>query len=258
MLRHKVVFYEINLSIEAQWHGTYCPLTQYTMNHSIVFFLLAFLTSSALATQPDPFSKWTPKGWKRTALAVGDLNADGVDDVAIVLDQTSRSKKAARLPPRRMLVLLGDSAGYKKLLSRDDLLPSAQQEEGSCWIDPLLEPDAVTIKAGVLTLAFREGVSCGSYDISNEQFVFHLEAERLRLTSYDLFVASRSSGEIEEMLVDFRQATLRRSYGRNLFDESQQARVRWEQLLNPLPMYLDDMSLNCDPEKVDDLQNWCE
>lgn len=190
------------------------------MKHSIGFLLFIFLTATAFATPPDPLSKWTPKGWKRIALATGDLNADGIDDAAIVLDKTSRSQnKAGRFPPRRMLVLIG---------------------------------------AGTLTLAFRQGTSCGSYDTSNEQFFYQLEGERLQLTGYELFQASRSSGEIEEIKVDYRQGTLRTSYGGNLFDDSQKARVRWEQLAVQLPLYLDEMSLNCDPEKVADMQSWCE
>lgn len=229
------------------------------MKHSIGFLLLTFAITTAFATPPDPLSKWTPKGWKRIVLATGDLNADGIDDAAIVLDKISHSQnKAGRFPPRRMLVLLGTTGGFKKILSRDDLLPSAYQEDAPCWLDPLLEPNAVLIKASTLALALHQGTSCGSYDISNEQFFYQLEGERFQLTGYELFLASRSSGEIEEIKVDYRQGALKTSYGENLFDDTQKARVRWQPLTVQLPLYLDEMSLNCDPEKVADMQNWCE
>ncbi len=214
--------------------------------------------STSLASSADPFSKWTPKGWKRVALATGDLNADGIDDAAIVLDKLPPQLKSSRLPPRRMLVLLGSADGFKKILSRDNLLPSAQQDNEPCWIDPLLEADALVISASTLTLAFRYSTSCGSYDVSNERFNFQFEGERLKLATYDLYVASRNSGEIEEIKVDLLQGTLRKTYGENLFDDSQKARVRWEQLGQQQPLYLDDMSLNCDPEKLGDESAWCE
>lgn len=227
------------------------------MKYSIAL-LLALVVTLAFAAPPDPLSKWTPKGWKQVALATGDLNADGIDDAAIVLDKLNPSPKAGRLPPRRMMVLLGTSNGHKKILSRDDLLPSAYQEDAPCWIDPLLEPKALEISASTLTLAFHHSTSCGSYDTSTEKFAFQLDGDRLELSAYELFQTSRSSGDIEEFKVDYLHGTLRRSYGENLFDESQKAIVKWEVLGRLEPMYLDEMSLNCDPEKLADLEDWCE
>jgi hypothetical protein len=228
------------------------------MKYSVVFLLLTFVMSTALASSADPFSKWTLKGWKRVALATGDLNADGIDDAAIVLDKLPPQLKSNRLSLRRMLVLLGSADGFKKILSRDNLLPSAQQDNEPCWIDPLLEADALVISDSTLMLAFRYSTSCGSYDVSNERFNFQLEGERLKLAAYELYVASRNSGEIEEIKVDLLQGTLRKTYGENLFDESQKARVRWDQLGPQQPLYLDEMTLNCDPEKLGDEPAWCE
>lgn len=227
------------------------------MKYSIAL-LLSLAVTTAFATPPDPFSKWTPKGWKRVALATGDLNADGIEDAAIVLDQINRSRKVGRLPPRRMLVLLSTPTGLKKTLSRDDLLPSAYQEDAPCWLDPLLEPNALLISAGTLTLTFHHGTSCGSYDTSTEKFAFQLEGARLQLSSYELFLASRSTGDIEQIKVDYVLGSLQTSYGENLFDESQKANTKLEVLQNKVPLYLDEMSLNCDPEKVTDMENWCE
>lgn len=227
------------------------------MKYSIAL-LLTVAATTAFAAPADPFSKWTPKGWKRIALATGDLNADGMEDAAIVLDKINRSPKAGRLPPRRMLVLLSTPTGLKKILSRDDLLPSAYQEDAPCWLDPLLEPGALEISAGTLTLVFHHGTSCGSYDTSTEKFAFQLEGSRFQLTAYDLFQASRSSGDIEQIKVDYVLGSLRTSYGENLFDESQQANTKLDELQNTVPLYLDEMSLNCDPEKVADMENWCE
>ncbi|MCR2746131.1 hypothetical protein [Limnobacter parvus] len=227
------------------------------MKYSIAL-LLTLAVTTAFATPPDPFSKWTPKGWKRIALATGDLNADGMEDAAIVLDQIKRLPKVGRLPPRRMLMLLSTPAGLEKALSRDDLLPSAYQEDALCWLDPLLEPDAVKIAEGTLTLAFHHGTSCGSYDTFTEKFAFRLEGARLQLSAYELFQASRSSGDIEQIKVDYVLGSLRTSYGENLFDESQKANTKVEVLQNTVPLHLDEMSLNCNPEKVADMENWCE
>jgi hypothetical protein len=56
----------------------------------------------------------------------------------------------------------------------------------------------------------------------------------------------------------FRQGTVKTADGESLFDDTQKARVRWEPLTIQLPLYLDEMSLNCDPEKVADMRSWCE
>ena len=74
----------------------------------------------SLATQVPPTAKtpegFKPKGWKivENSLAKGDLNEDGIADLAIACD-APEVKSPGDFPERLLVVALGDGKSYRRV-----------------------------------------------------------------------------------------------------------------------------------------------
>lgn len=130
------------------------------------------------------FSEWIPKGWKLIAHKSGDLNRDGLDDVVLVAEQTDPAKfrknneslgaSTLNLNPRRLIILFKTPNGFRKMLDRDNLLPSEHNEDVPCMADRL-DGGGVSIKRGNLEIGLHTWLSCGSYGVTHETFTFRSE-----------------------------------------------------------------------------------
>ena len=216
--------------------------------------LLLFLTTPVLAGEPSSgqFKDWIPPGWKLLQTSKGDLNKDGRDDVALVLEEKNpkKIKKDNNLSPlplnfnkRRLLVLLREKSGYQELIKKDDFLPSESSEENSCLVDPLVER-GVKIKKGVLQIELNYWFSCGSYGTTHETFKFRLENDRLRLIGRDSLSFSRNSGDQEENSKNFLTGQEKIITGRNKFEkELSNPKISWKPIEGKKEIYLDEMTL---------------
>jgi hypothetical protein len=206
----------------------------------------------------DVFSKYLPKGWVQVVRVNGDLNADGIPDAVLVYDKPSASPKPKALPPRRMVVVVSTPMGFKKIFSRDNLLPSPFQPQYPCWSDPLRVQNAVSIDSGILTLAFQMVMSCDGQETSIERFKFQIEDSRFRLIAYERSDTSQLTGEVMELIFDYLKGTRKELQGKNLFDESSQAKMTQEPISLESAYYMDNISLDCDPFDPMETEGWCQ
>lgn len=100
--------------------------------------------ASATPTTADPIdadkqlNDWIPQGWTllqmdKPALATGDLNKDGIDDVAAVIEQIPSDDHFA--PPRALMILFGtDRGGYTLSTIAGNVILRA--DEGGIFGDP--------------------------------------------------------------------------------------------------------------------------
>jgi hypothetical protein len=104
---------------------------------------------------PSALTSLLPEGWhvleeESAAQAEGDLNQDGIPDLAIVVEKTIHSEQAA---PRMLLIALGNKdQTYSVSLKSEHAILRA--DEGGVWGDPF---DSVTIDRGSVLLHFYGG-----------------------------------------------------------------------------------------------------
>lgn len=221
-------------------------------------FLLLLCAAPAFAGSNSQWAAWTPKGWKLYSASQGDLNKDGRRDAVLVLEQTDPANikpndglgaPQLNLNPRRLLVLLQTAADYQQVLSRDDLLPSANDASNPCLADPL-EEGGVSIQRGNLKIALQEWLSCGSYGVTNRSLTYRWENGRFRLIGYDHNEFSRASGEESGFSINYLSGREKR-----FSDRGGKPTTHWANLPPTPPRYLDEMSLKCAAETNSDA--WC-
>ena len=231
-----------------------------------IISILFFLATPAFSVVSDPFANWIPKGWRLIAHKTGDLNQDGIDDAVLIAEETNRAnfKKnqeslgadVLNLNPRRLIILLNISEGFRKILSRDDLLPNKNDENNPCLADPL-KAGGVSISRGNIVVKLESWLSCGSYGITNEKFTFRLEDTRFRLIGYDYSEFHRSIGEQSQASINYLTGKKKITEGLNAFEDSK-PKVSWETLPPKRNFYLDEMSLYCDTTNKAHKDNWCQ
>lgn len=99
-----------------------------------------------------------PKGWKvlekgkgQPVKAIGDLNKDGIGDVAIVIEGENSKKDEA--PPRALLIAFGKGNNqYSLSIIADKAILLA--DEGGVWREPL---DGISIDRGSVLISFYGG-----------------------------------------------------------------------------------------------------
>lgn len=228
--------------------------------------LLAFLAVPAFAAPPGLFANWVPNGWKIIAQKTGDLNRDGMDDVVLVAEETNPANfkknpealgpQILNLNPRRLIILLNTPNGLKEVLSRDDLLPSQNEENMACLDDPL-EAGGVSIDRWNLVVKLQTWLSCGSYGVTNEKFTFRAEGNRFRLIGYDHSEFSRSTGEQSEFSINYLTGKKKIIEGLNAFEDSK-PKVVWKKIPTKRDFFLDKMFLYCVTDDPAQKDSWCQ
>ncbi|MDQ5897070.1 MAG: hypothetical protein QG612_1156 [Pseudomonadota bacterium] len=216
------------------------------------------MAAAPVAGPGGDFSRHVPPGWRLLSSVTGDLDGDGREDAALVLEKTDAARRQSNpglgapelnLNPRRLLVLMQVGPGERVLLRRDGLLPSENDAESPCLADPL-DGGGVTMPPGRLVLELQHWTSCGSYGAGQEQFIFRLEGARLRLIGHERSEFSRASGEQTEVSTNLLTGQRKTVEGLNVFERSSTARTRWQRLGTLAPVFLDTLDraqLACEP-----------
>jgi hypothetical protein len=224
--------------------------------------LLLTLTAAAGASVRSnvaTFSSFVPTGWKLVDSNTGELTGDRFDDAVILIQQNNAVKRIKNddmgqpeldLNPRRLIVLSGTVSGYRLLAASHKLIPPAGSEETPCLVDPY---QGSAIARNTLTVTLTYWLSCGSYGVTNNRFVFRVESERLRLIGFDRMEFTRSTGRGEKVSVNF--LTGRKNSTPFAIDDSVREKLRWGRI-TPRRIHLEDLDPSaCEP--IDSSTNLC-
>ncbi|MBN8502080.1 MAG: hypothetical protein J0M19_13130 [Sphingomonadales bacterium] len=194
-----------------------------------------------------------PAGWKVDDSATGDLNGDGVGDVALVLRKDDpklvlrnegMGSETLDTNPRRLVIFFRQGTAFRQVASSSRLLPPAGSKDSPCLADPLGE-GGISIAQQVLTLSMDYWLSCGGWGTSTNTYKFKREGARFRLIGFDHREFMRNSGKGEEVSVNF--LSNRKSQTPFAIDDSIPKKLRWSRI-KPQRHYLDSLDLEACPQ----------
>ena len=234
-------------------HSWFELITKIDMLKYYIFLaILHTLTiSPAFAADAPTFQNYVPKGWKLIISTVGDLNADGKNDAALVIekdDQANRKPNSdlgvseLNLNPRRLLILLQNDRDYQTALSTDKFLPTEDDEESPCLADPLGD-GGMQISKGLLNITLSYWMSCGGWGSSSEEYLFRYENTRFLLIGSNHYYFMRNSGEATKYSINYVTGKIKITEGLNEFDEKEsKPKNVWKKIKNNAPKYLDEIT----------------
>ncbi|SDG05654.1 hypothetical protein SAMN05421827_10368 [Pedobacter terrae] len=195
---------------------------------------------------------FVPKGWKIIYRAKGDLNKDHLPDEAIIIQNTNpkniikndgMGSDQLNVNPRMLLVLFKTSGNYSLQAQNTNFIPTENDAENTCLADPLQETGAISIKNGVLILSYQYWLSCGSYGVSNVDYTFRFQNQKMELIGFQTGEYSRSSGEENITSINFSTRKKSETSGGNMFsDKTNKPKTVWKKFNWGRLFTLDEMT----------------
>ena len=186
-----------------------------------------------------------PEKWDTLSTAKGDLNKDGISDVAFVIQGTDKvnfevselyDQDTLNLNPRVLGIYFGDgSGGYVKQNQSNTFILLRD----SPTMDEPLEGIEITDK-GVLQIRFLFFYSAGSWYTSNHLYQFRFQNDKFKLIGYDTTDTHRATGEVTSYSINF--LTGKMSITRSNFTNDEPESVEWKDFKLPELKSLDSFA----------------
>jgi hypothetical protein len=182
---------------------------------TIIIFLFTYLYSFSqsdtikLSDQGDSVENLIPKNWKLLATTNGDLNKDGISDVAFVIENTAKKniqlneggigRDTINLNPRILGIYFREKSGIliKKLQSDSFII----LQDSPTMDEPF---DGIEIlESGILKIDFKFWFSVGSWSMSNHTYNFRFQNDKFELIDYEASERHRGTGEETDYSINF-------------------------------------------------------
>ncbi|HEY4250504.1 MAG TPA: hypothetical protein VGM87_04875 [Roseomonas sp.] len=199
-----------------------------------------------LPAQAASAAGFAPAGWRVEAEVQGDLNADGIPDIAFtlraqdranVLDHRGLGENPFDSNPRILAAAFGrPGGGYALALADHGLIPRRT--------DPVLtdafdaEAQSLAIQRGTLRLRLEQFSSAGSWDAGNRTFTFRWQEGRFALIGFDRMGVQRNSGQTTRISVNYLTRRMQTATG-NI--ETNAERSRWTTLPPGAPLSIGEI-----------------
>lgn len=214
--------------------------------------VLTFCAIGSFAQFVGSKESFIPKGYRLLTEATGDLNKDGVSDLALVVENTDPGNfqvEPDRLGPdtlnlndRILFILAGTGGGnFRKIAQNKGLLPSENSDVQSCLADPLMQDGGIAIEKGLLKIDLQYWYSCGSWYITHNTYTLRWQANRMQLIGFDSKSLHRASGESSATSINFSTGKRKEITGTNEFEGPENPKTTWKNLQNRQPVYLEDL-----------------
>lgn len=161
----------------------------------------------ARAATPEAF---LPNGWALEQQAMGDLNADGVEDTALIMraldpanivEHDGFGMNPYDTNPLMLVVGFGrPEGGYDLALADHGLIP---RPDNPVMADVVGEAAPMEIARGALKVSLHRWASAGSWSMSNTTYTLRWRDGAFRLIGFDDTNIHRGSGELVQRSINY-------------------------------------------------------
>lgn len=190
------------------------------------------------AAGPDT-KAFVPKGWTLEQQQAGDLNGDGLSDLALAFHQRDPRNiipnpggfcgDTLDTNPRILAIVLAQpGGGYRLAMQNHSLVPRRDNPCAEDWFsaDSVID-GGIEIKRGALQVRLSLFMSAGGWDMGYSVFTFRWQQGALRLIGFDSNDTKRNSGEVQTLSINYLTRQVRTGLGSI---ENDQEKVRWSML----------------------------
>lgn len=179
----------------------------------------------------EALNTFIPKGWKTLKKATGDLNKDGIDDVALVVQNTDPSKISTDSPmemnanDRQLIILFGKKkADCYSLSTKSETFILKHDQEN------MDEPfEDISISKGTLKISFKEFYTMGSWSTGSSDYIWRFQDGDFKLIGANTSNFHRADGDAVDVSVNFSTNKYSvKTY--NMFDEDVKEVETWKKL----------------------------
>jgi len=169
-------------------------------------------SEGSVAEQAGSAEGFVPDGWYLEKSVAGDLNRDGLPDMALIIRQDDRTliiegdrfgRDRYDGNPRTIVVALKQaSGGYRQIARNHQIIPVT----GSATMDDPIDnasDGSLTIEKGVMRLKIGFWASAGAWHMFNRTFAFRLHDKKLLLIGYDNHHVHRGTGELKTVSINY-------------------------------------------------------
>jgi len=153
---------------------------------------------------------FAPQGWVIEAQAEGDLNKDGLADLAFVLHEANpgnvvKNPDGLGTPeidtnPRMLAVAFRDGEAYRLVLENHALVP---RYETPTIEDPFNKDNGLAISRGAVSVTLYLFANAGGWDAGNITFTFRYQNARFELIGWDSDMTTRNTGVVTKESANF-------------------------------------------------------
>ncbi|HWE45721.1 MAG TPA: hypothetical protein VG407_06800 [Caulobacteraceae bacterium] len=164
----------------------------------------------ALTHQARSAEGFAPRGWKVETTVTGDLNGDGLPDLAIVLRENDPKNVIHNdgmgvdpfdTNPRILaLAFARKDGGYDLAVENHLLIPRATMPNLD---DYLAEAGGVSIRKGALRVSLHLFSSAGGWSTGTTTYSFRWSSGGFHLVGYDNYDLERNTGETTDVSIDY-------------------------------------------------------
>lgn len=219
------------------------------MKNLLLLVLLFIVSKHTFAQSEVPnigktvskISDFVPANWKILTEAKGDLNKDGLVDVALVIENKDPKNfikdnerwggDTININPRYLLVTFKKASGFYELVAKNtSFIPSENSQESPCLTDPFGEVGGIEIVKGLLKIHLQNFYSCGAWEIYNFDYTFRFQNQKFELIGYDRSSLHRSSGEETSTTMNFSTLKVNYTSGTNAFKDGGKPKTTWKNI----------------------------
>ncbi|MBC7829669.1 MAG: hypothetical protein H7122_18140 [Chitinophagaceae bacterium] len=182
-------------------------------------------------------SDFVPLGWSILDSAKGDLNKDGINDAAIILEYNDsitfvKSREDTVLTQPRMLLILFKTALDNNFRVAAQSNSFILNHDSPAMDDPYQE---LKIDKGVLRIRFHMFYNIGSWYVTNTSYKFRYQQGEFILIGADYYSFHRASLDFEEYSYNF--LTKKRSFTKGN-DNKGTKKTTWKSVKISMPKTL--------------------
>ena len=154
---------------------------------------------------------FTPAGWALEQSVTGDLNADGADDLVMLLRMADAKNIVANTggmgedpfdtSPRILAIAFADaSVGYRLALQNHSLIA---RRADPALNDPVDSSDSLSIERGAVNVWLNFFMSAGGWTMFNATFRFRYQNGRFELVGFDKVTTRRNTGDLRIVSINY-------------------------------------------------------